>query len=80
MGIAWEYNVVWVSFSVSVWVCLFCLNIDLPISESTPQASHIIKLTPTEPVLASRPEGDTNIPDPTKKKRKNINKFEGIYI
>lgn len=36
----------------------------LPSRESTPQASQIIKLTPTEPVRTSKPEGDTKIPDP----------------
>lgn len=39
-------------------------NWNLPNNESTPQASHIIKLTPTEPVRTRRPEGDTKIPDP----------------
>ena len=36
----------------------------LPNKESNPQASHIQKLIPTDPVLTSKPDGDTNIPDP----------------
>ena len=40
----------------------------LPNKESKPQASHIKKLTPTEPVRTSRPDGDTKIPDPKKLK------------
>lgn len=51
------------SFSVFGYCGKFCY---LPNNESKPQASHIIKLTPTEPVRTSRPEGDTNIPDPIK--------------
>lgn len=41
---------------------------NLPNKESSPQASHTQKLTPTEPVLTSNPDGDTNIPDPIKTK------------
>lgn len=37
---------------------------DLPNSDKNPQASHTQKLIPTEPVLISNPDGDTNIPDP----------------
>lgn len=37
---------------------------NLPNKESNPQASHIQKLIPTDPVLTSKPDGDTNIPDP----------------
>lgn len=40
-----------------------------PNSESKPQASQIMKLTPTEPVRTSKPEGDTNIPDPVNRNR-----------
>lgn len=40
---------------------------NLPSSESKPQASHIKKLTPTEPVRTSKPDGDTKIPDPKRK-------------
>lgn len=36
----------------------------LPNNESNPQAIHIIKLTPMEPVRTSKPDGDTKIPDP----------------
>lgn len=35
-----------------------------PNNESNPQAIHIIKLTPMEPVRTSKPDGDTKIPDP----------------
>lgn len=40
---------------------------NLPSNDSRPQASHIQKLIPTEPVLTSKPDGDTNIPDPVNK-------------
>jgi hypothetical protein len=40
------------------------INFNLPNNERTPQDIQIIKLTPTEPVLTSKPDGDTNIPDP----------------
>lgn len=49
-----------------------CVGDNLPSSESKPQASHMIKLTPTEPVLTSRPEGDTNIPDPAIEQNENV--------
>lgn len=39
----------------------------LPSNESNPQANHIPKLIPTEPVRTSKPDGDTNIPDPTQR-------------
>lgn len=41
----------------------------LPNNERTPQACHIRKLIPTEPVLTSKPDGDTKIPDPAEKEK-----------
>lgn len=43
---------------------------DLPNKESRPHASHIAKLIPTDPVRTSKPDGDTNIPDPTQCEQK----------
>ena len=48
-------------------------RVNLPNKESRPQAIQIKKLTPTEPVLTSNPDGDTNIPDPIKLE-KNIHR------
>jgi len=45
---------------------------NLPNKDKRPQASHTIKLTPTEPVRTSSPDGDTKIPDPVRKKTKII--------
>lgn len=35
-----------------------------PNSEITPQENQMIKLSPMDPVLTSKPEGETNIPEP----------------
>lgn len=40
----------------------------LPKSDRSPQASQIQKLIPTDPVLISNPDGDTNIPEPLSNK------------
>lgn len=52
--------------------------VNLPKSDSNPQASHIQKLIPTEPVRTSKPDGDTKIPDPKWKKRRE--KILGKYL
>lgn len=44
----------------------------LPNNERNPQACHIRKLIPTEPVLTSKPDGDTKIPDPATTKSKKV--------
>jgi len=40
-----------------------------PNSETTPQANHTIKLIPTDPVRTSKPDGETNIPEPGHNKK-----------
>ena len=37
---------------------------NLPSNDNSPQAIQMTRLTPTEPVLMSKPLGETNIPDP----------------
>lgn len=50
---------------------------NLPNNESNPHASHIPKLIPTEPVLTSKPDGDTNIPDPIQRTEYDV---VNIYV
>lgn len=75
-----------IKFETNPWKCWFSTRFSysfafklnpffaqhLPNKESNPQASHIQKLIPTEPVLTSKPDGDTNIPDPNRRHKREI--------
>jgi hypothetical protein len=56
----------------TISLSLLANKIYIPINESSPQASHIIRLTPTEPVRTSNPLGLTKIPEPNKKDDRSI--------
>lgn len=42
-------------------------NRTLPSNDNRPQAIHITKLIPIDPVLSNKPDGETKIPDPVRK-------------
>lgn len=39
---------------------------NIPNKDKNPQAIHMTKLIPIDPVLSKSPDGDTKIPDPKK--------------
>lgn len=62
-------------FSIDFFLGLSGFWKKLPSKESNPQAIHITKLIPTDPVRIKRPDGDTKIPEPKNEKNKSLKLF-----
>jgi hypothetical protein len=59
-------------YKMSSWKLKMNLMLYSPNNESKPQATHIMKLNPMEPVRINRPDGDTKIPDPENTKETHL--------